>query len=35
MVMNWVVLRIPIVNGNMTVETGDGIGVPVTMVEAY
>lgn len=33
--MDWVIVRIPIVNGNLTVETGDGIGVPVAMVEAY
>ena len=35
MVMDWVIVRIPIINGNLTVETGDGIGVPIAVVEAY
>ena len=35
MVMDWVIVRMPVINGNLAVETGDGIGVPVAMVEAY
>ena len=34
MVMDWVIVRIPIVNGDLAVEAGYGIGVPVAMVEA-
>ena len=33
--MNWVVIRIPIVNGDLAVEAGYGISVPVAMVEAW
>ena len=34
MVMDRVIARIPIVNGDLAVEAGYGISVPVTMVEA-
>ena len=33
--MNWVVIRIPIVNGDVAVEAGYGISVPVAMIEAW
>ena len=33
MVMNWVIVRIPIVNSDLTIEAGYGISVPVAMVE--
>ena len=34
MVMDWVIVRIPIVNGDLAIEAGYGISVPVAMVEA-
>lgn len=34
MVMNWVIVRILIVNGDSTVEASYGISVPVAMKEA-
>ena len=33
--MDWVIVRIPVVNGDLAIEAGYGIGVPVAMVEAY
>ena len=32
--MNWVIVRFPIVNGDLTIEAGYGISVPIAMVEA-
>ena len=35
MVMDWVIVRIPIVNGDLAIKAGYGISVPVAMVESY
>lgn len=33
--MDWVIVGIPIVNGDLAIEAGYGISVPIAMVEAY
>ena len=32
--MDWIIVGIPVVNGDLAIETGYGISVPVAMVEA-